>query len=142
MRTAPTSVNVGGSLVDELGRDYKEFKKLHPERTARIPLAIKQKAKDVLDGGSTLGDIAKATGLAVPTVTRWIDSLGDRAYEKKKASSKVENSPQGGVIVIGNPEAPEPSMRKLDDNWIKVRIKGLEIEVAKEDFWALLAARF
>jgi hypothetical protein len=69
VRTAPTSVNVGGSLVDELGRDYKEFKKLHPERTARIPLAIKQKAKDVLDGGSTLGDIAKATGLAIPTVT-------------------------------------------------------------------------
>jgi hypothetical protein len=61
VRTAPTSVNVGGSLVDELGRDYKEFKKLHPERTARIPLAIKQKAKDVLDGGST--------GLAIPTVT-------------------------------------------------------------------------
>ncbi len=136
------NVNNEPSLLEQLGLDYKAFKKLNPERTARIPIEMKQQAKAVLDGGAKLQTIAETVGLSAPSIMRWLETLEKKSNQVKatrRSKSLAMETPVAVAETQVSPAAPKDVPLKAElREWVKIRIGGREIEIAKADFWEVI----
>lgn len=125
---AETAARSGKSVDPEalsaLAAEYKIFKKANPAKAARVPLSIKTQAKALFDSGATYSAIAEACGVVVGSTRAWIEGPANKS-----------NATQPGRGP-GRPRQGASSVVK--QGWVKIRVEGREVEVAKTDFWDLL----
>jgi hypothetical protein len=137
------------SLIEQLATEYMQFKIHNPQKTARVPAEIMQKARDVRDGGATVPDLMKALGMSKPGVTRWLNKpVGRKAAAKDRMSKALANAvamdKTNQPAAAGAPAAASPVQAPIPGpavDWVRIRVDGREIEVSKKDFWGLLQAR-
>ncbi len=139
------------TAVEKLAQDYREFKAMNPEKTARIPLEMKVLVKDLLAKGLTYKQMAKTMGLAGPTLIRWVESLQKETKTKsiksrpvKAPASSIDTPPEASVpkeaveIESQDIAAARNVQKSQSQDWVTIRIGGREIEIAKRDFWHLV----
>ncbi len=145
------------SLLNQLATEYKAFKGQNPKKTARIPTTLKQLAKDVHVGGTAPEEMEKALGLSRQGMLRWLEPAAADG-RKPVRQRKARTAPLPAVGHATREASPasnsvEPSLKPLsmrspaeappadDSKWVRIRIDGREIEVARTDFWDLLQSR-
>lgn len=90
------------------GRSSKDFAALAP------------KVADMYQGGASLGEIARAFGKGIATISRWLDQIG---VEKRDAGSGTRGKPWSDARRAATP-APAPAMRPVVDG---MELRGAEI---------------
>ncbi len=151
------------ALIEQLGAEYKDFKKQNPERRARLPATIKARAKYLHEAGADIKTLAKATGLQPQSIKIWLDYQNEkpkRAYRKRNvkplAPPVIATSQPlvGQDLLTPGPARDQDFVPKIDTmnleaeiqglnsqapQWVRLRIAGREIEIARGDLGLLLA---
>lgn len=150
-RIVPAVAKNEASLLERLVQEYKKFKSANPRKTARLPTGIKQMARDVHSGGVSPDAMAKALGLSKPGLQRWLEESKSASKKRKGKSTPLafaSGQPMPDVvkaedviIPLTASAIPQTSALPHDSDWIRMRVDGREIEVARRDFWALLQSR-
>lgn len=125
---AAKRVNNGAVVSPELEtlvKEYRSFKAEHPARAARVPEAIKSKAQEIYKAGTPYSRVAEALDISPGAVKAWLgDAKAPKAKGKpgRKPGKRIEGASGSGI----------------KQGWVKIRVEGREVEVAKADFWDLL----
>ena len=114
------------AAITTLAEKYKAFKVEHPGRAARVPGGIKDEARRLHNAGATYSGLADACGITQDSVRSWIEREKDKPAAKP---GRKPGRPSKGANLAG---------ASVKGGWVKIRVEGREVEVAKADFWDLL----
>lgn len=133
------------SLLEQLGSEYRDFKEKNPKRTARVPMEIKVKAREVHAGGATVDQIAKSVGISRAAIDLWLKKIDvqEKRTDKRRTSAKKAREALEAVPAsqAGIPDPVANPQSSIEHDWVRIRIDGKEIEVAKKDFWSLVQSK-
>lgn len=123
-QTTSATKSAGSSALETLATEYRAFKKENPAKAARVPPSIKDQAKKLHDGGETYSSIAEACGVALGSARAWIEGPASKATKAKGKPGRKPTAERQGASAGGS--------------WVRVKIRGNEVQVAEADFLKLL----